>query len=138
MKKTIALLTAVILLAVACCSCGGSTKKTAEVVDIQLTSEEYAFADDPNDADLLTKVNAFLLCQLFCLFDQSFHRNTAVISADLRDDTVRTVFVTAFCNLQIFIKTTGCDHTFSRHLWNPFERCKYMTYFSFQGFVYSI
>ena len=63
MKKTIALLTAVILLAVACCSCGGSTKKTAEVVDIQLTSEEYAFAVDPNDAELLTKVNAFLLRQ---------------------------------------------------------------------------
>ena len=60
MKKTIALLTAVVLLAVACCSCGGSTKKTAEVVDIQLTSEEYAFAVDPNDAELLTKVNDFL------------------------------------------------------------------------------
>ena len=32
----------------------------AKVIDIQLTSEEYAFAVNPNDAELLEKVNAFL------------------------------------------------------------------------------
>lgn len=35
-------------------------KTTAEVIDIQLTSEEYAFAVNPNDAALLASVNAFL------------------------------------------------------------------------------
>lgn len=32
----------------------------AKVIDIQLTSEEYAFAVNPNNAELLEKVNAFL------------------------------------------------------------------------------
>ncbi len=58
MKKLTALLLAVVMLATLCCSCGASVK--AEVIDIQLTSEEYAFAVNPNDAELLTKVNAFL------------------------------------------------------------------------------
>lgn len=59
MKKLTALLLAVVMLATLCCSCGKETVK-AEVIDIQLTSEEYAFAVNPNDAELLTKVNAFL------------------------------------------------------------------------------
>ncbi len=59
MKKLLSLLAVVAMLAVLCCSCGGA-KVTAQVIDIQLTSEEYAFAVNPNDAELLTKVNAFL------------------------------------------------------------------------------
>ena len=61
MKKLIALLTAALLLAALCCSCGGSSEKvTAKVIDIQLTSEEYAFAVNPNNAELHAKVNDFL------------------------------------------------------------------------------
>ncbi len=59
MKKIVSLLLAIMLLATLCCSCGGSTL-TAKVIDIQLTSEEYAFAVNPNDAELLAKVNTFL------------------------------------------------------------------------------
>ena len=60
MKKIIALLTAVVMLAVICCSCGSTEKATAKVIDIQLTSEEYAFAVNPNNTELYEKVNAFL------------------------------------------------------------------------------
>lgn len=59
MKKFISVLAAVAMLAILCCSCGG-TAKTAEVIDIQLTNEEYAFAVNPNKPELLTTVNAFL------------------------------------------------------------------------------
>ncbi len=59
MKKLLSLLAVVAMITVLCCSCGAA-KVTAQVIDIQLTSEEYAFAVNPNDADLLTKVNAFL------------------------------------------------------------------------------
>ncbi len=58
MKKLIALVAAVATLAILCCSCGSSN--TAKVIDIQLTSEEYAFAVNPNDTELQTKVNKFL------------------------------------------------------------------------------
>lgn len=58
MKKLIALVAAVATLAILCCSCGSSN--TAKVIDIQLTSEEYAFAVNPNDTELQTKVNEFL------------------------------------------------------------------------------
>lgn len=58
MKKLIALVAAVATLAILCCSCGSSN--TAKVIDIQLTSEEYAFAINPNDTELQTKVNEFL------------------------------------------------------------------------------
>ena len=59
MKKIIALVAAIAALALLCCSCG-SEKATAKVIDIQLTSEEYAFAVNPNNAELYEKVNAFL------------------------------------------------------------------------------
>lgn len=59
MKKFISVLAAVAMMAILCCSCGG-TAKTAKVIDIQLTHEEYAFAVNPNKADLLASVNKFL------------------------------------------------------------------------------
>lgn len=50
-------LASIMLLAMAACS---SSSVTAKVIDIQLTSEEYAFAVNPNDTELLSKVNDFL------------------------------------------------------------------------------
>lgn len=60
MKKWIALVTAAVLLVVVCTACGTTEKVTAEVINIPLTSEEYAFAVNPNNQELLEKVNAFL------------------------------------------------------------------------------
>ena len=39
---------------------GGSSSKTAKVIDIDLTSEEYAFGVDKTQPELLEKTNAFI------------------------------------------------------------------------------
>ena len=62
MKKIIALLLAVVMLATLCCACG-TTETSAEkvkVIDIALSEEAYAFCVNQNDATLLTKVNEYL------------------------------------------------------------------------------
>ena len=54
-----------------------------------------------------------LLCHILCLVDQTLHGNTSEFSAKLRDNTVSTVLVTAFCDLQISEMTAGCKNTFA-------------------------
>lgn len=59
-KKILALLLAAALV-FALSACGSNDEKvTAKVIDIALSSEEYAFAVDPNNSELLKSVNAFL------------------------------------------------------------------------------
>ena len=60
MKKVLSLLAVIAIAATIFCFAGCGEKVTAKVIDYQLTSEEYAFAVNPKDADLLAKVNAFL------------------------------------------------------------------------------
>ncbi len=60
MKKLIALLLAVAMLATLCCACGAEKKDKVKVIDIALSEESYAFCVNKDDADLLTKVNAYL------------------------------------------------------------------------------
>lgn len=63
MKKVFAMILVLALTVLCFAGCGGNDaaeKVTAKVIDIQLTSEEYAFAVNPNDAELLKSVNAFL------------------------------------------------------------------------------
>ena len=60
MKKVLSLLAVIAIAATVFCFAGCGEKVTAKVIDYQLTSEEYAFAVNPKDADLLAKVNAFL------------------------------------------------------------------------------
>ncbi len=61
MKKflSVFLLLATLLSLTALTACGGDTAK-AKVVDIELTTEEYAFGVDKDQPELLTKVNAFI------------------------------------------------------------------------------
>lgn len=61
MKKLISLVAAVAILTLLCCSCA-STPAAAKVkvIDIPLSEESYAFCVGKEDADLLTKVNAYL------------------------------------------------------------------------------
>ena len=60
MKKVLSLLAVLAIAATVFCFAGCGEKVTAKVIDYQLTSEEYAFAVNPNDTELLEKVNAFL------------------------------------------------------------------------------
>ena len=63
MKKIIAViaaLTMVVASLTACGKSGESTAKTAKVIDIDLTNEEYAFGVDKDQPELLEKVNAFI------------------------------------------------------------------------------
>ena len=63
MKKIISLLAVVAILTLLCCSCGGNTAEpvdSVKVVNIPLSEESYAFCVNKADADLLTKVNAYL------------------------------------------------------------------------------
>lgn len=60
MKKIISLLTAVVILAVLCCSCGAPAADKVKVIDIALSEESYAFCVGKADADLLSKVNEYL------------------------------------------------------------------------------
>lgn len=58
MKKIIALVMAVAML-FTLAACGGADK-TAEVISIDLTEEQYAFGVDKNQPELLAKVNEFI------------------------------------------------------------------------------
>lgn len=63
MKKIIAViaaLTMVVASLTACGKSGSSTAKTAKVIDIDLTNEEYAFGVDKDQPELFEKVNAFI------------------------------------------------------------------------------
>ena len=61
MKKLIALALSVVLALGAFTGCGGKEEaKTAKVIEIDLTSEEYAFGVDKTQPELLASVNAFI------------------------------------------------------------------------------
>lgn len=63
MKKIIAVIAALTMAVVSLTACqksGESTAKTAKVIDIDLTNEEYAFGVDKDQPELLEKVNAFI------------------------------------------------------------------------------
>lgn len=62
MKKIIAVIAALTMAVASLTACGksGSTAKTAKVIDIDLTNEEYAFGVDKDQPELLEKVNAFI------------------------------------------------------------------------------
>ena len=60
MKKLIALALSVVLALSAFAGCGSKEATTAKVIEIDLTSEEYAFGVDKTQPELLTSVNAFI------------------------------------------------------------------------------
>lgn len=66
MKKFVALGLSVLLTVCAVTGCGSdastgaSAKKTAKVIEVELTQEEYAFGVDKDQPELLDEVNAFI------------------------------------------------------------------------------
>lgn len=59
MKKLLAVLLTVVMAAATLAGCG-SEAKTAKVIEIELTEEEYAFGVDKTQPELLEDVNAFI------------------------------------------------------------------------------
>ena len=64
-KKITALTMALLLIAVSVAACGkkdskSKEKKTAKVIDVNLTDEEYAFGVDKDQPELLEKTNEFI------------------------------------------------------------------------------
>ena len=59
MKKVISLVLVVLMLASVLAACG-KTGDAVKVIDIKLTEEEYAFAVQKGDTELLGKLNAFM------------------------------------------------------------------------------
>lgn len=60
MKKLIALGLSMVMAITTLTACGESAPKTAKVIEIELTSEEYAFGVDKTQPELLESVNAFI------------------------------------------------------------------------------
>lgn len=60
MKKLIALALSVVLAIGAFAGCGGKEAASVKVIEIDLTSEEYAFGVDKTQPELLASVNAFI------------------------------------------------------------------------------
>ena len=59
MKKLVSLLLKAAM-ALSMVACGGKEKVTAKIIDVDLTSEQYAFGVDKDQPELLTQVNAFI------------------------------------------------------------------------------
>lgn len=61
MKKFVAILCAVLILATLCCACGEkASAEKVKVIDIALSEESYAFCVNKEDTELLGKVNEYL------------------------------------------------------------------------------
>lgn len=57
MKKVLAMVLMITMMVACFCSCGGNEATTAQVIDINLTDENYAFGVDKNQPELLATVN---------------------------------------------------------------------------------
>ena len=100
MKKFIASLLVLVMALGTLTACGGSST-TAKVIDIELTSEQYAFGVDKNQPELLEQVNAFIKKikedgTLDEICDRYFSDGTpvAVVSAEKDDSKDQLVVAT--------------------------------------------
>lgn len=59
MKKLVSLLL-VAVMTLSMVACGGNEKVTAKIIDVELTTEQYAFGVDKDQPELLTQVNTFI------------------------------------------------------------------------------
>lgn len=60
MKKLLVLVMAMVMAMTSLVGCGSKEAVTAKVIEIELTSEEYAFGVDKDQPELLEKANAFI------------------------------------------------------------------------------
>lgn len=60
MKKLLVSVLALVVAFTAFAGCGNASAKTAKIIEIELTNEEYAFGVDKTQPELLDSVNAFI------------------------------------------------------------------------------
>lgn len=101
MKKIIALALALTMAVGTLTACGGASgAKTAKVIDIELTNEQYAFGVDKNQPELLEKVNAFIkkikedgTLEKIC--NNNFGNGTPVAITSAKEDSSKEQLVVA-------------------------------------------
>lgn len=94
MKKLLAIIMSC-LMVVACCfafgACSNSKKDVLKMVNVDLSSEQYAFAVKKTDASLLNSVNAFLSekkTEIDAIFNKYFDENADL--SDFGSSTIQT------------------------------------------------
>lgn len=100
MKKIIALALALTMAVGTLTACGSTGAKTAKVIDIELTNEQYAFGVDKNQPELLEKVNAFIkkikedgTLEKIC--NNNFGNGTPVAITSAKEDSTKEQLVVA-------------------------------------------
>ncbi len=99
MKKLITLVLALCMTLSTLTACGGSAT-TAKVIDIELTTEQYAFGVDKDQPELLTQVNAFIAKiksdgTLEEICDRYFSNGTPVAVKSAKKDSSKDQLVVA-------------------------------------------
>ena len=118
MKKIITLVLALCMALSTLTACGGAGAKTAKVIDIELTSEQYAFGVDKNQPELLEKVNEFIkkikedgTLEEIC--DRYFSNGTPVgVKSAKQDDSKDQLVVATNAAFAPFEYTEGGDEFF--------------------------
>ncbi len=115
MKKIISFALALVMALGTLTACGSASTKTAKVIDIELTSEQYAFGVDKNQPELLEKVNEFIkkikddgTLEEIC--DRYFSNGTPVgVKSAVKDDSKDQLVVATNAAFAPFEYTEGGD-----------------------------
>ena len=94
----------------------------------------------------ISSVNGCFLCDqdqffytlfrhLLCLFQQTFHRNASEFASKFRNNTVSTMLIASFCNLEISEMSTGCQHTLSKFFRKIIDILEFLKVLSFHCFI---
>ena len=118
MKKLISLALVLVMALGTLTACGGSdsTAKTAKVIDIELTQEQYAFGVDKNQPELLEKVNEFIKKikedgTLDEICNRYFSNGTPVaVKSAAKDDSKDQLVVATNAAFEPFEYTDGGDN----------------------------
>lgn len=102
MKKVLSIVLAVLMIACVLTSCSGSASKGVKVINIDLSSEEYAFCVAQDDAELLASVNAYLAQikadgTFDAICDKYFGNGTPASITSAALDTSKDQLVVATC-----------------------------------------
>lgn len=101
MMKVLSVVLALVLIALCFAACGGKEAKiTAKVINIELTEEQYAFAVDKDQPELLEQVNDFIKeikenGKMDEVFNNYFGDGTPVLVKSAEEDSTKDQLVVA-------------------------------------------